>query len=248
MLRRLAALAACAVLLAAAATGSLYVTTLPSGADVWIDGTYVGRSPMVADALSAGRHTVGLAMAGWTPQQVDVAIVAGQTTLSSTKLDRTGGKAAGSGTLAIRGVPVRAVYLDGVPVKPGKDGTFAASAGSHELAVRTPKGRMTRTITVWPATRTDVVLSPNVEPQRPSVLAPADVYVPANAIRIDGAKIVVRYRNHEIVARFGETVYKVDGKTVDYAEAPTQIGNRLYLPLELLAALSGRADRAPDPR
>ncbi len=76
------------------------------------------------------------------------------------------------------------------------------------------------------------------EPQRPSVLAPADGYVPASAIRIDGPKIVVRFRSHEIVARFGETVYRVDGKNVDYAEAPTQIGNRLYLPLDLLTTLT----------
>jgi len=40
MLRRLAAIAACVIFLAAVPTGSLYVTTLPTGADVWIDGTY----------------------------------------------------------------------------------------------------------------------------------------------------------------------------------------------------------------
>ncbi len=238
MLRRLAALAACALLLAAAATGSLYVTTLPSGADVWIDGTHVGRSPLVVDALGTGRHSVGLAMAGWTPQQVDVNIAAGQTTLSSTKLDVADGKLRGAGSIGVHGVPARRVTLDGAAAHPAKDGTFPAAAGSHELAIHTSRGRITRTVTVWPQTRTDVVLAPDAQPQRPSVLAPADGYVPASAIRIDGPKIVVRFRNHEIVARFGETVYRVDGKNVDYAEAPAQIGNRLYLPLELLATLS----------
>jgi len=238
MLRRLAAAVACVVFLAAVPTGSLYVTSLPSGADVWIDGTYVGRTPAVIDALGPGRHTVGLAMAGWTPQQVDVTIAAGQTTLSSTKLDRADGRPRGSGEICVRGVPATSVYLDGVPMRPGKDGSFAAPAGTHELAVHTRQGRMTRAVTVWPQTRTDVVLTPDVQPQRPSVVAPADGYVPASAIRIDGAKIVVRYRSHEIVAHFGQTVYRVDGKNVDYAEAPTQIGNRLYLPLELLTTLA----------
>ena len=161
MLRRLASLAACVLFLAAVPTGSLYVTTLPAGADVWIDGTYVGRSPLVLDALGTGRHSVGLAMAGWTPQQVDINVAPGQTTLSSTKLDRAAGKLQGAGSIAIHGVPAGTVYLDGMPVRAGKDGAFAASAGTHELAVHTPKGRLTRSVTVWPQTRTDVVLAPD---------------------------------------------------------------------------------------
>src|SRR5580698_8129723 len=34
---------AAVVLLGAGPTGALFVTSLPSGADVWLDGTYVGR-------------------------------------------------------------------------------------------------------------------------------------------------------------------------------------------------------------
>src|SRR5665213_644741 len=88
MLRRLAAIAACVIFLAAVPTGSLYVTTLPSGADVWIDGTYAGRSPLVLGGLVAGRHTVGLTKTGWDPLQLEVSVVTAQTTLSSTKLER----------------------------------------------------------------------------------------------------------------------------------------------------------------
>ncbi|MDP9106421.1 MAG: PEGA domain-containing protein, partial [Candidatus Eremiobacteraeota bacterium] len=93
MLRRLATAVLCVLLLAAVPTGSLYVTTLPTGADVWIDGTYVGRSPLVLGALAAGHHTVGLTKTGWDPLQLDVSVVAAQTTLSSTRLEpaRTGG-------------------------------------------------------------------------------------------------------------------------------------------------------------
>src|ERR1700738_2679957 len=89
MLRRLATAVVCVLLLAAVPTGSLYVTTLPSGADVWIDGAYVGRTPLVVGALSPGGHAVGLTKSGWSPLQLDVTVEAGQTTLSSTRLEAT---------------------------------------------------------------------------------------------------------------------------------------------------------------
>jgi hypothetical protein len=239
MLRRLAAVVACVIFLAAVPTGSLYVTTLPTGADVWIDGTYVGRSPLVLGGLATGRHTVGLTKNGWTPLQLDVSVVGAQTTLSSTKLDRvqTGARPA-PGSIAVHGLVPDATFLDGSAVVPSADGTITVAAGTHELTVRTPRGRITRTVQVWPQTRTDVVLQADVEVPRPSVVAPAEDYVPRSAIRIDGEKVVIRYGGHEVVGRIGATAYRVDGKSVDYGEAPTMIGSRLYLPLDLLTTLS----------
>jgi hypothetical protein len=239
MLRRLAAVVACVILLAAVPTGSLYVTTLPSGADVWIDGTYVGRSPLVLGGLTTGHHTVGLTKTGWSPLQLDVSVEESQTTLSSTKLEpvRNHPRPAG-GSIAIHGIPADQTFLDGVAAAPSKDGTIPAAAGTHELAVHTPRGRITRAVTVWPLTRTDVVLLPNVEVPRPSVVAPAEDYVPHSAIRIDGERVVIRYGGHEVVGRMGATTYRLDGKVVDYGAAPTTIGPRLYLPLDLLTTLS----------
>jgi hypothetical protein len=239
MLRRLAAVAACVIFLAAVPTGSLYVTTLPTGADVWIDGTYVGRSPLVLGGLAAGRHTVGLTKTGWDPLQLDVSVVAAQTTLSSTKLDRARtGAPPLPGSIAIHGLVPDATFLDGAAVATAKDGTIAVAAGAHELTVRTPQGKLTRQVQVWPQTRTDVVLQPEIQAPRPSVVAPAEDYLPRGAIRIAGEKVVIRYGGHEVVGRIGSTAYRVDGKTVDYGEAPTMIGQRLYLPLDLLTTLS----------
>jgi len=239
MLRRLAAVAACVLLLAAVPTGSLYVTTLPTAADVWVDGTYVGRSPLIVDALGAGHHTVGVTKTGWRPLQLDVSIVAGQTALSSMRLEqeRTTLRPP-PGSIAVHGVVASQTFIDGVPAVMSKDGTFAASAGTHELAVRTSRGRITRQVTVWPHTRTDVVLQPDIEPPRPSVVAPAEDYMPKSAIQIVGEKVVVRYGGHEVVAHIGITTYRIDGKFSDYGEAPTMIGSRLYLPLDLLTMLS----------
>lgn len=243
MLRRLAALVACVVFLAAVPTGSLYVTTLPASADVWIDGTYVGRSPLVLDALTTGHHTIGLAKAGWNAEQLDVTIVAGQTTLSSVRLAKANGGAAAPGSIALHGLPADETYLDGKPVKLAKDGTIPAAAGQHQIAVHTPRGRITRTVTVWPQMRTDVVVQPDAQPVRPSVVAPADDYVPAEAIRIDGEKIVIRFNKHEAIGHLGSTTYRFDGRPVEYDSAPTVIGTRLYLPIGLLTSIAAGTDR-----
>jgi hypothetical protein len=244
MLRRLAAVAACLIFLGASSTGSLYVTTLPSAADVWVDGTYVGRTPLVLDALASGHHTIGIAKAGWTPQQLDVSIVTAQTTLSSVRLPRAKAElAAPPGSIALHGARVEAVYIDGVPAQPGKDGTFPAAAGTHEVAVRTAGGKTTRLVTVWPQTRTDVVVQPDADTARPSVIAPADDYFPPSAIRIDGERVVIKYDGHTAAGRLGSTSYRVDGRSVEYDSAPTLIGSRLYLPIRLLTALGGSTDR-----
>jgi len=209
---------------------------------VWVDGTYVGRSPVFADALAAGRHTIGLARAGWAAQQVEATVVAGQTTLSALRLEpaQPAVPLAG-GTLAIHGVDVLAVTIDGVAVARGKDGTYPASAGSHELSVRTAHGKFTRAVTVWPQTRTDVVLQTTAVAVRPSVVAPADDYLAPGAILIDGDKIVIHAPGHEATAHLGSTTYRLDGRTLDYASPPALIGQRLYLPIDFLTALTATA-------
>ncbi len=241
MLRRLAALTACVLLLALVPTGSVYLTTLPSGADVWLDGTYVGHSPLVIDALATGRHTVNLSMAGWQGQQLEVSVVAGQTALSSSRLDRMARAKmhAQPGSIALHGLVPGATQLDGAAVEPSKDGTIPAPTGTHELVVRTPRGRITRTVTVWPQTRTDVVLSEDVERTKPTVVAPAEDFLPKSAIRIAGERVVIKYGGHAVIGRLGSTGYRVDGHSADYDAAPTLIGPRLYLPLELLTLLAG---------
>jgi len=239
MLRRLAAVAAWLVLLAASPTGSLYVTTLPSGADVWIDGTYVGRTPLVVGALATGRHTLGITKTGWDPLQLDVSVVASQTTISSTKLDAARGAfRAGAGAIAVHGGTAGTVFIDGAKPVRAKDGTFPVAAGTHELAMHTARGRITREVMVWPQTRTDVVIQPDVEAARPSVVAPAEDYVPRSAIHVDGERLSIRYAGHDVSAHMGIGSYRVDGKPVDYGAAPTMIGKRLYLPLDLLTLLS----------
>jgi hypothetical protein len=238
MFRYFAALLACLGLLAAAPTGALYVTTLPSGADVWIDGTYTGHSPLVLDALTAGRHTVSLTKTGWVAQNLDVSIVAGSTALSSVELQRSPGRLhTEAGTIAIRGMTVKSLQVDGLPLVPDKLGLYAVRAGLHEVVAMTTAGKVTRTITVYPEMRTDIVLR-NDDPQAPAVVAPAADYLPAAAIRIEADRVAIKFGGHEVEGHLGSTTYKVDGKSLDFDSAPTLIGSKLYLPLALLTRIA----------
>ena len=238
MFRRLSAILGLTGLLAAAPTGALYVTPLPSGADVWIAGTYTGHSPLVLDALAAGRHTVSLTKTGWVPQNLDVSIVAGSTALSSVEMQRAAGRLRTElGSIAIRGMTVKSMQIDGLPLAPDKDGFYGVRAGLHEIVAMTTAGKVTRTVTVYPEMRTDVVLRDD-DTQAPAVVAPATDYIPATAIRIDADRIAIKFGGHDVQGHLGSTSYRVDGKAIDFDSAPTLIGTKLYLPLALLTRIA----------
>ncbi len=237
----LAALVLAAVaLLGAAPSGAIFVTTLPSGADVWLDGTYVGRSPVVVDALTVGAHHLTLTRTGWTPEDLSVAIAPAQTQSTSVVLVRDGKAAEAPGTIAIHpGDRVGAVTVDGQPAAAGKDGAIEASAGTHDVTIAAPQGKQTRTVTVYPQTRTDVVLSTDTV-VRSIVIAPADDYLPASAFHLEGRRLVVHYGGHDVIAHLGTTTYSIDLHPASYDAPPTVIRNRVYLPLELLTMLTLR--------
>lgn len=220
-------------------TGGLYVTTLPAGADVWVDGTYLGRSPVLVDALSVGAHHLTLDRTGWAAADVAVTVTADQMQTTSVVLARAGKVADPNGTIALRTNDVRLaiVEVDGAPVTPAKDGTVSAPPGTHDVVVGGPQGKATRTVTVYPQTQTDIVLRSDAV-ERSVVIAPADDYLPASSYRLEGTRLIVRYESHEIVGTLGQHTYTVDGRTRQYDAAPTVIGSRIYLPLELLTLLT----------
>lgn len=241
-------LVACALLclLGAVPTGALYVTTLPTGVDVWLDGTYVGHSPVVLDALAAGRHTVSLNRTGWLSQDIDVSVVAGITSLSSVALTRTGSRTVrgADGSFSIKGLAPRSLLFDGVALVPDSSGTYLAASGTHEIVAQTANGKMTRTITIYPDMRTDVVLRDDDTATRSAVVAPASDYLPAGAVRIEGARVTIHYERHAVDATLGSSSYHFDGRSVSFDTAPTLIGAALYLPLELLKQLTANDDKA----
>jgi hypothetical protein len=229
---------AAVALLGAAPTGAIFVTTLPSGADVWLDGTYVGHSPAVVDALAVGVHHLTLTRTGWGPEDLAVEIAPSQTQTTSVVLVRDGKTNEALGTIVIH-APDRLgpVTIDGQPAVVAKDGTVAAVAGTHDLTIAVSQGKQTRTVTVYPSTRTDVVLGTDTV-VRSLVIAPADDYLPATAFHLEGTRLVLRYGGHEVIAHLGATSYTIDRQAASYDAPPTVIRNRIYLPLELLTMLT----------
>lgn len=226
------------LLLGAGPTGALWVTTLPAGADVWLDATYVGHSPVVIDALAAGEHRLTLTLTGWNPQEVTASVTAAQTTTTAVVLAHDAGRSFGrTGTLTIAGIHPSSIAVDGTPVTPAKDGTLVLAVGNHELSFVGSQGKTTQAVTVYPDTRTEVVLTSETQP-RSAVIAAADEYLPAGSYRIEGPQLTVQFGGHEVVARIGATDYRVDRRPVTYDAAPTLINGRLYLPLELLTLLN----------
>lgn len=242
----IAAAFACFVVVAGARAtssfGALYLTTLPDGADVWVDGTYIGRSPVLVDALSSGHHVVTLTKTGWVTREVDVDVAAGSTAMSSLRLSAQHvPRAKGAfGTVTFRALePGARVVIDGDLVKRDPEAAIPIRPGAHMAVVTTPTERLSRAFTVYPNTTTLVVVrSAAREEVKSAVVAPAEEFLPDEAYRIDGKKVMVRYGGHVVVARIGEMPMRFDGVTISNDAAPSRIGGRLYLPLALLIRLT----------
>ncbi len=90
-------------------TGTLDVSSSPSGAKVYIDGAYRGRTPLTI-GLNPGAHDVELRLPGYQPYRVRVQVRAGQTSRVSPRLVRV----VSTGTLSVDSSPQGAeVYVAG---------------------------------------------------------------------------------------------------------------------------------------
>ena len=225
-----------------ASTGAVFVTTLPPGSDVWVDGTYVGRTPVFVDSLNGGKHALTLTRSGWAEREVDVDVTAGLTTMSSFRMTQSphAGAHASTGSVVFHGLGSGAhVTLDGGHDPRDPSGPIALSPGTHVAVVVTHDGKTTRTFTVYPDTTTHVVVArAAADAAKAAVVAPAEEFLPTDAYRVDGKKVTVVYARHVVVAKIGDPNVRYDGVTVAYDAAPSMIGGRLYLPLALLVKLT----------
>jgi hypothetical protein len=224
------------------ATGGVYVTSLPDDADVWVDGVYAGRSPVLLQAVGLGKHAITLSKTGWVARVVEVDVASGSLCMSSTQLLPGPRALAGSavGTLVVRGPTDRKkLGLDGGPFAGDPRQPLDLPAGPHRITLKTARGDMTMAFTIFPDMPTEVVLrEPQSADNRSAVIAPASDYLPGDAFTVEGTKIVVRYEGHLVVAHFGDTSVRYDGSDVAYDGAPVSIAGKLYLPLALLEKLT----------
>ena len=73
---------------AEAATGAVNVSSNPAGADVSLDGNFIGNSP-ASLMLSAGKHTITVKMSGWKDWARDITVQAGSEVQLTATLEKT---------------------------------------------------------------------------------------------------------------------------------------------------------------
>ena len=71
-----------------AAPSTLQVDSRPAGAQVWVDGTLVGATPLVLPAVAAGSHSVRIELPGYQPWVTSVAVGGGERTRVAASLER----------------------------------------------------------------------------------------------------------------------------------------------------------------
>ena len=67
--------------------GTLLVNSQPRGASIFLNGKYVGQTPMLMRALPAGSRAVGLRLDGYAPWSRGVSVVANEFTTVAAKLN-----------------------------------------------------------------------------------------------------------------------------------------------------------------
>ncbi len=153
-------------------TGTLFVDSSPQGAEVYVDGDRVGRTP-VRLALNEGTHDVELRLAGYEPYRARVQVRAGQTTRLSPRLAAV----VRTGTLEVTSTPEGAeVYVDGtyrgrtrllLDLEAGAHDVEVRLGGysSYKARVRVEPGRTTRVHARLASAKATLDLSANVDAQ-----------------------------------------------------------------------------------
>jgi hypothetical protein len=244
----LALVLACAWQARANGYGGIYITTLPPGATVWVDGRYLGETPLYVDGLEGGRHVILLTRAGWQPLNTSADVTVGRVSTLSAVLSLTGpGRTTSTpakGSLLVRDAQGTKVYVDGTALAASSE-AVTLSAGQHILAVVRGTTRSVSSFTIYPDTITTISLAPklnqNVGPSGGSedVLASLVDYVPANDFVVNGDDITIHYKNIELECTVGSLTYVLNGKPGTLTVAPEMVGDKPFLPVSLLNRLAG---------
>jgi hypothetical protein len=219
--------------------GAIYLTTLPSGADAWVDGAYIGHSPVLVDALGLGKHTITAAKTGWVSRELRVT-VSDRDPLQfiDMQLERDPSAATVNGTLALHaGVVIRSVTVDGTPVKLSSSGKLDMAPGEHTVAVETSGGRFERQVDIYPDTTTNVVVRIGENANRAIVVAPVTNYLPAADVVVDGKRISIRHNGHAVSGTLGDPTMRIDGVPATFDTPPAMIGGKLFLPLDVFVRI-----------
>ncbi|MFA5002776.1 MAG: PEGA domain-containing protein, partial [Methanolinea sp.] len=142
-------------------TGSLSITSSPSGATVTVDGTGYGLTPAVVSSLSPGSHTLGLSLTGYQQYSGTASVTAGTQTPVNVVLTPVSPT---TGSLSITSSPSGAtVTVDGTGYGTTPAIVSSLSPGSHTLGLSLTGYQAysgTATVTAGVQTPVNVVLTP----------------------------------------------------------------------------------------
>lgn len=219
--------------------GGLYLTSLPESADVWVDGTYIGRTPAYIDGLRSGKHAVTIAKAGWKVTELDEEVASGATTGATIQLERLR-PGRQPGTIALHGLTRDArVSIDGGPWL-ALNQAYAVPAGAHRVVVRQPDAKFMRTATVYPGQITHLVFRAAAPAAHSAVVASLADYIPETAAKVSDGRIVLKWAGHVVTGKIGEARFIMDRRIVTYDAPAGMVRGKLYLPLELILAITGK--------
>ena len=217
--------------------GGLYINSLPTGADVWIDGSYIGRTPLLIEGLRAGKHSVTITKAGWKVEEIDQNVASGIISPATVQLDPIK-PSNEDGILVLEGLPESAaIFFDDGPAQ-SLAPQYLISAGTHHLVVRATRLRFERYVLVFPNQTTHVLFRTPAD-EHSGVVAPLAEYMPASAAKITGDRLVLRWNHHTAEGRIGDARFLVDGRDVVYDAPAGMVRGRLYLPLDLILTITG---------
>jgi hypothetical protein len=173
-------------------TGSVYVSSSPTNATIYLDGVMKGLTNLLVPNITAGTHNLTLSKTGYQSKIQTINVTAGaETVLDPIILTPGGGPVSNTSSVYVSSSPTNAtIYVDGVMKGLTNLLVTNITAGNHNLTL-TKTGYQTYTTTIEVIAGQDKVLSPIIlTPGGGPVGNTGSVYVsssPSNAtISIDG--------------------------------------------------------------
>ncbi len=109
-------------------TGSISVYSSPSGAEIYLDGTYKGTVPLTLNSVSTGSHTVKLTKSGYDDWTETVFVISGVYSTVDAYLEQN------TGSIKVSSNPSDAkIYLDGTSKGTTPRTLYNVPIGSHTV-------------------------------------------------------------------------------------------------------------------
>ena len=123
--------------------GSLSISSAPDFAEVYLDGTHIGQTPLYLPETLIGSHTLKLSKSGCADWTGNVSVAEGQIAEINATLQ------SGASVTFTSNVSGAQLYLDGVLLGPA-NGTYDVAFGSHTIVCKASgKKDLTKSITVY---------------------------------------------------------------------------------------------------